>query len=271
MSDSLWMLQRKKEPLLWVVQRGVGPLLATALHAGHAMRSELAELTALDEATRQREEDPYTAFWTQVGDTRIIPLRSRFEVDLNRPRAEAVYRKPENAWSLKLWKQAPSTEMIKRSLEEYDDFYRELRSLLADLQKHSGHFVVFDLHSYNIRRGGPDGPEADPTANPEVNIGTGTMDREYWASLVERFLADLRAYDFLGRHLDVRENVKFSGRQFPTWIHSHFPRSACVLSIEFKKFFMDEWTGKVDRVQLKLILDALRSTVPGLMEELAKR
>ena len=56
-------------------------------------------------------------------------------------------------------------------------------------------------------------------------------------------LHDLHAFDFLGRHLDVRENIKFIGRQFPTWVHSHYKQSACVLAVEFKKFYMDEWSG----------------------------
>ena len=41
--------------------------------------------------------------------------------------------------------------------------------------------VVFDLHTYNHRRNGPDGPPADPAGNPQVNIGTGTMNRDRWA------------------------------------------------------------------------------------------
>lgn len=49
------------------------------------------------------------------------------------------------------------------------------------------------------------------------------MDRNRWGRLVDRFISDLRAFDFLGRHLDVRENVKFVGRQFPKWVHTRFP------------------------------------------------
>ncbi len=124
--------------------------------------------------------------------------------------------------------------------------------------------VVLDLHTYNHRREGPDRPAADRLSNPEVNLGTGTMDRARWAPIVDRFIVDLRNFDFLGRHLDVRENVKFRGGHFPAWIHREFPESVCVLSVEFKKFFMNEWTGEPDLVQLQAIERALKSTVWGL-------
>lgn len=270
MGEYLCVIEARKEPVLWVVKKGEGPLVATALHAGHELRPELSRLAVLGEGTRLREEDPFSDVWTEVGDFRVVPLRSRFEVDLNRERSQAVYRKAKDSWGLKVWERPLAPEMVKRSLQEYDAFYEELDLLLRELEKRHGRFVIFDLHSYNYRRGGPDAPAADPAQNPEVNVGTGTMDREYWTPVVERFMADLRAFDFLGRHLEVRENVKFVGRQFARWVHSRFPRSACVLSIEFKKFFMDEWTGKVDQVQLSAIQQALRSTMPGLNEELAK-
>ncbi len=66
-------------------------------------------------------------------------------------------------------------------------------------------------------------PPADEAENPQVNVGTGTMDRARWAPVVDRFIADLRAYDFPGGRLDVRENVKFRGGHFSRWVHETFP------------------------------------------------
>jgi hypothetical protein len=109
---------------------------------------------------------------------------------------------------------------------------------------------------------------ADAAGNPEVNLGTGTMDRERWSPIVDRFINDLRAFNFLGRQLDVRENVKFRGGQFARWTHENFPNSGCVISVEFKKFFMDEWTGVPDAVQLEAIQQSLQSTVPGVLAAL---
>src|ERR687884_306413 len=56
-------------------------------------------------------------------------------------------------------------------------------------------FVVLDLHSYNHRRSGPEAPPADPAGNPEINVGTGSLDRERWGPLVDRFADDLRTVD----------------------------------------------------------------------------
>ncbi len=247
-----------------------GPLVAIALHDGHQLRKEVAEIMLLNEDDRLREEDPFTGEWTTIGNNQLIAIRSRFEVDLNRPREKAVYQKPEDAWGLKVWKNEPSKELVARSLEEYDAFYKHVYHIFGKLEEQFGHFVVFDLHSYNHRRNGPDGLPAETEENPEVNIGTGTMNRSKWGGLVDRFITDLHDFNFKNRHLDVRENIKFKGGQFSRWIHQTFPDSACSISVEFKKFFMDEWTGKPDPRQLEEIKIALQSTIPGVLAELRK-
>ncbi len=245
-------------------------MAATAIHDGHELRDEVAKIMGLSELERLREEDPFTSYWTSIVETQIIVEQSRFEVDLNRPHDKSIYIEPEDAWGLEVWKSKPSPELIIRSLEEYDAFYKAVYQMLCDMQQRFKRFVVFDLHSYNHYRNGINGPAADTTLNPEVNIGTGTMQRERWAPIIDRLISDLRAFDFLGRQLDVRENIKFKGGYFPRWIHETFPVSACVISIEFKKFFMNEWTGVEDRDQLKAIQNALKSTIPGVLETLEK-
>ena len=253
---------------IWRQETGEGPLVAVALHDGHEVRADLSEAMLVSPGGRRREEDPCTGEWAEVAPTRLIGTRSRFEVDLNRAREEAVYLTPEDAWGIQVWKQPLREGQVKRSLDEYDLFYRELKTLLAGIERKHGAFFVFDLHNYNHRREGPDGPPADPEGNPEVNIGTGTLDRAFWAPVVERFIKDLRAFDFLGRQLDVRENVKFVGRGFPRFVHTHFPKTGCAIAIEFKKFFMDECTGAVDPLQHEAIKAALRSTVHGVLDGL---
>jgi N-formylglutamate deformylase len=259
------------DPCFCEVVEGDGPILATAIHDGHALREEVARRTALSEGARLREEDPYTRSWTSLAPTRLVALRSRFEIDLNRPREKSVYRRPEDAWGLELWTEEPTDGIIQRSLDSYDAFYATVERILAGLAARFGKFVVLDLHSYNHRRSGPSGPPADPAANPEVNVGTGTMrNRAQWAPLIDRFIADLSAADFLGRQLDVRENVKFRGGNLGRWTHETFPEAGCVLSVEFKKFFTDEWTGELDTDQHAAIGRALAGTVPGVLGELRR-
>ncbi len=252
----------------WVLTQGHGPIVAVALHDGHNIRAEVSSLLALSESDRTREEDPFTALWTTVADTQIVVKQSRFEFDLNRPREKAVYLTPEDAWGLSVWHSVPSEEIVARSLAEYDAFYATVKRVFADIEQRFGCFVVFDLHTYNHRREGLEALPADPRYNPEINLGTGSLNRDRWAPVVDRFITDLRSFDFLGQHLDVRENIRFRGGHFSRWTHQSFPESACVLAIEVKKFFMNEWTNEADPVQLDAIRRALQSTVPGLLEAL---
>lgn len=257
-----------REPAFLVEQSDAIPIAVAAIHDGHALRPEVAEAIALSGEERLHEEDPFTAEWTTLAGTRLIGLRSRFEVDLNRPREHAVYRRPADAWGLSVWRQPLDDRIRRASLEIYDAFYGAAWRALSALQQRFGRFVVLDLHSYNHRRLGPDGPMADPAQNPDVNVGTGTLPREEWAAVVDRFLDDLAGVNMMGRRLDVRENVKFRGGHFASWIHEQFPGTGCALAVDVKKFFMDEWTGNPDWAQLEAVRGALAATVPGLIEAL---
>ncbi|NTV38611.1 MAG: N-formylglutamate amidohydrolase [Demequinaceae bacterium] len=253
---------------MWDLIEGQQPIAAVAIHDGHAMRDEVARTTALTSAERLREEDPGTSIFASVAGTQIVVRRSRFEVDLNRPREAAVYVVPEDAWGLDLWVRKPRGPFVARSLAEYDAFYAEAHRVFSEMEHRFGRFVVFDMHSYNHRRNGPEGEPEDPSGNPEINVGTGTLDRERWGPLVDRFISDLRGFDYFGRSLDVRENVRFRGGHFSGWVHENFPDSACCLAIEFKKIFMDEWTGESFPEEHEALAQAISASLPGVFESL---
>ena len=246
---------------------GEDPIVAAALHDGHVVRDEVARALHLTGTERRREEEPHTGFLTEVAATRIVACRSRYEVDLDRPRDVAVYRSPEEAWGRQVWKSPVSEALVARSQDEYDLFYATVHNLLPYFIARFGRVVILDLHSYNHRRQGPNGPFADPKYNPAIDVGTKTLDRRRWGPLVDRFIADLRSYPTDDQPLDVRENVKFEGGHFARDIHAAFSPLACVLTVEVRKSYMDEWTGSVDRDQLETIAQALESTLPGLREE----
>jgi hypothetical protein len=256
---------------IWQTEFGTGPLLACAIHDGHEVRPEVADCLRLGDAERFYEEDPYTGAWTTIAPTRIVVRRSRFELDLNRPREKAVYIVPADAWGLDVWSCPPSKKMIEQSLAAYDDFYAQLRLLLERLVARHRRVVVFDLHSYNHIREGHGGAASDPVGNPEINLGTGSLPREQWTPIVERWLREMREFDYFGRQLDVRENVKFFGGNLPGWIHQNFPTTVCALAIEVKKFFMNEWTGTLDAAQHEAIGEALARAAGAVREELEKR
>jgi N-formylglutamate amidohydrolase len=243
-------------------------VVATAIHAGHELRPDIHALTALDDATRLREEDPFTDLLTPVGGASVVAHRSRFEVDLNRPREQAVYRTPDDAWGLDLWVEPPTDGEIDHSRAMYDQFYDDLGERLDEVAAR-GSFVVLDVHSYNHRRHGADEPPAPSTENPDVNVGTGTLDRQTWGALVDGFMADVAEHEVLGSRVDVRENVRFRGGELSRWVNERYRGRGCALAIEFKKTFMDEWTGTVDQSRLEALRDALAAAIPGLRAAVA--
>jgi len=130
--------------------------------------------------------------------------------------------------------------------------------------------VLLDVHSYNHRRDGADEPPAPASENPEVNVGTGSLDTDLFGSLVERFMGDLRDASLGCGPLDARENVVFEGRGLAWWVHDRYPRVGCVLALEFKKTFMDEWTGELHADRLRCAQEGLAAALPGLHDELER-
>lgn len=239
-----------------------GAFIATAIHNGHDVRPDFAAELALPDADRLREEDPHTDEIGALIPARVVVHRSRFEVDLNRMREEAVYRDSEDAWGLDVIRDPPLDEaVVAGSLEVYDAFYAELGRRLDPVAKR-GPFVMFDIHSYNHRRDGADAAEAPNEQNPEVNVGTGSLDREQFGAVVDAFIEALAAAGTANGPLDVRENVRFRGRQLAAWTHARYPGRAVVLALEFKKTFMDEWTGESDGARVGELARALAGTIP---------
>jgi hypothetical protein len=95
------------------------------------------------------------------------------------------------------------------------------------------------------------------------------MVRSRFGRAVERFAEALRTS--AGRpSLDVRADVKFRGGHFVRWIHDRYPGAACAIAVEFKKTFMDEWTGQPDEARISAITDRLTNAVPVLLAELER-
>jgi hypothetical protein len=240
----------------WTLACGAGPVLATAIHDGHGLRSDVADAMSLPEADRLREEDPFTGQAVVGVPTHIIVHRSRFEFDLNRPAHTAVYRTPEQSWGLRVWRNEPDKAIVDASLAIHAAYYRTLGQLLDAIVEEEGRFVLIDAHSYNHRRSGPERDAMPQDEAPDINIGTFSMPRADWAFLIDPLMEEMRRFDFNGRKLDVRENVAFQGKGAQTrFVHERYPGKGCAIALEFKKFFMDEWTGEPDPAELKAMRD----------------
>ena len=255
--------------MLWRCARGEGPVVATAIHDGHALRPEVRSAMALGEADRLREEDPFTGQAVEGVPNHVVAVRSRFEFDLNRAAEAAVYRTPEQSWGLELWRSLPDDALVERSLALHAAFYRMMAGLLDEVAAEHDRFVLLDVHSYNHRRGGPDAAPMPQAEAPDINIGTFSMPRDLWAPVLDPIMDAMRSVDFNGRRLDVRENVAFQGKgELARFVHERYPRRGCAIAIEFKKFYMDEWTGEPDPAELEAMRTFIDATAEAAAEAL---
>ena len=257
----------------WEYHPGDGPVMATAVHAGHDVRDELLPRFNLSSEERLREEDPMTDFFVGVGDTTFRGWTSRFEVDLNRPEDEAVYLEPSDAWGLEVWKERPTDAMVAASLAERARFYEIMGRRIEAMIAEHGRVLLLDIHSYNHRRDAPD-VEADADGNPDIDLGLTTADKGRFGDLVDAFQTELarhpmEAHGKQPRLPDVRENVRFvDGGHWPEWVFATYGENVCTITLEYKKIFMDEWTGMANLGSLEALRRGLFHAVAAAREAL---
>jgi hypothetical protein len=225
------------------------PVLALAIHCGHHIPAALARFTNIGEEERFREEDPHTNQFAQLFDNHVIVETSRFAVDLNRRRERCVYLKPEDAWGLDVRTCEIPETLYRDLLESYDDWYRTLVYQVERILQRHPFLIVLDLHSYNYRRGGPEAEPDPQSENPDIILGRSNMSRDFYP-LVEDLRLSLNGKKIWNKELDVRADVKFPGGQLPRFLHDKFPERLICLAVEFKKTFMNEWSGKLNPVHL---------------------
>src|SRR5690606_23219072 len=131
--------------------------------------------------------------------------------------------------------------------------------LIEDTIKHHGCFFILDVHSYNHRRESPF-KCADPATHPDINLGT-AYNKKKWQELCDRYRAFLAGAAVFSDLPDVRQNVVFKGGAFAQWVIENFGEYGAVLSVEFKKTFMDEWTGIADIPHVQQLKKLLQLSV----------
>lgn len=243
------------------INRVDSPFWAFAIHDGHQIEEELMPYMRLSETERLREEDPFTAAMAELPINQFIVGSSRFQLDINRNLENAIYLTPEQAWGLHVWNQLPEAE-VNRLRKEHAMIYQEIEALIQSTIDRYCFFFIFDIHSYNAKRESPT-EEIDKEANPQINLGTAFIQPK-WRHVIDLFSETFQKETLEGETIDIRENVKFKGGYLNQHLNSQYGQSGCVISIEFRKDFMDEWTGVPDPSKITACKQLLLNTLKNL-------
>ncbi|HRY83660.1 MAG TPA: N-formylglutamate amidohydrolase [Candidatus Cloacimonadota bacterium] len=222
------------------------PLLALAIHNGHEIREDLLKLTKVNDADRLREEDPYTGEIAELFTNHIVVHTSRFEADLNRNPANAIYQSPEDCWDLDVRVSELPPKLLDKIYSDYREWYAVLYHQIHQLIQRSGFLIILDLHSYNHRRGGPDAAPAPQESNPDIILGRSNLPEKYFPRIAD-LRSRLDAKQVCGRPLDCRCDVKFTGGALSRKLNQDFSENVLTLAIEFKKIWMDEHSSEVNQ------------------------
>ena len=220
------------------------PYLCTAIHAGHQLRTDLADICLLNEEERYREEDSYTDELIESFPVTLVVRDSRYEYDLNRPTDKCLY---EEAWGKKVWRQPLTAEQSQVSCHKHSRYYHLLEALVAAIRCRFGGCLVIDLHSYNwqIRQ---------HQNAPIFNLGTAQLDLRSWSRLIKVLENGLAAIKLPNLETTVARNTVYQGRGFQaTFVRDLFPKTP-VIPLEIKKIYMDERSGDV----FPLVLESLK-------------
>lgn len=219
-----------------------------AIHAGSRIREDLKDKLQVSPKDRYREEDPGTDQFIEKLPIQVVALDSRFEYDVNRSAEKAIPLTPEMAWGLTVWNSPLTAEEIATSLAKYREFHLLMDLVCAYLVKQAGskgssaRAYIFDLHSYCYQR-----EQREPwyvNAKPVINLGTEPINDAVFRDSIDDFLLKLKKIKVEGRAITVAENEVFKGGYLARRLSALHQDRLAVFAIEFRKIFMDEWSGE---------------------------
>lgn len=233
------------------------PYICCAVHDGHQFRKSLWESCLHTEYERWYEEDPCTREMVRSHPIVIAGRDSRFEYDLNRDPENAVY---EDAWGKKLWKEPLSREEKELSLKKHRTFYKVVDALVNQIEKKHGKAIVFDMHSYNLKRWDRE--------VPTWNLGTTNLDNKRFGSIVASWIQKLGAMDLPnGIESTSKINDTFQGNgYFLKYITKTF-KNTLVLATEIAKVYCDEETGVIYPEVVRSVENQLKESIPLQVDE----
>ncbi len=233
------------------------PYVCGAVHDGHQFRTELWDNCLHTAYDRWFEEDPCTKAFVQSHPIVLAGSDSRFEYDLNREPALAIY---EDAWGKKLWKNPLPQAMIDKSLQKHHNFYKVVEALIGKLEQKFKHVVVYDMHSYNWKRWDRE--------VPVINLGTKNIDEQRFANDIESwrvFLAGLKLPHVPETTAKINDTFMGNG-YFLKFITQKFSNTL-VLATEFKKIYCDEY----QQIIFPEVVDAIEVQLRDLIKTHAKQ
>jgi len=128
-------------------------------------------------------------------------------------------------------------------LEKHREFHTLLEMVVRFLLEQHKHALLFDMHSYCYQREKKQSWQEDE--RPEINIGTKAVNREIFGPAIACFVSNLHRTKILGQPLRISENEIFYGGYLSRHLSRIYHERLLVLAVEYKKIFMNEWTGEL--------------------------
>ena len=232
--------------------------LGVVLHSGSRVRPGVLDAMAVELDDRFREEDPYTDYLVRDFPLQLIARDSRFEYDLNWEIEKSVYTADQRKWGLQVWKRPLTTAEMGMTYNKYREFHELLDLVMAYILKRNDHAVLFDLHSFCYQRNKRMAWWED--TRPEINLGTRSINRKHFTPMIDQFLEGVSGIILDGHSLRVAENKVFPGGYLTRKFACSHNLQVLVLAIEYKKIFMDEWTGELFTGKFEVLAENLLLT-----------
>lgn len=225
------------------------PYVCTAIHAGARLRPELEKKCLLSKAERYYEEDPHTEKFIQSLPITLVGNDSRYEYDLNRDEANAIY---DVAWGKQVWKIPLTAEEHEASIEKHRNFYRVVHALIKRLESSFGAALVYDIHSYNHKR---------HSESYLFNIGVENIDIQRYNRQISFWKKELLNIKVKKTAAEVSVNHIFYGRGYLLKMVKEQFEHTLVLATEVKKVFMDEHNGQAFPLVIQSIEKGLKNAI----------
>jgi hypothetical protein len=237
----------------------------TAVHAGSRIREDLRDALAVSEADRFREEDPATEKFIKGLPLQVIALDSRFEYDLNRSEDKAIPLTPDMAWGLEVWNRELTAFEKEVTLNKYREFHGLMEIVSDYLAQSAGKAYIFDMHSYCYQR--DERLAWYENSKPEINLGTEAINKGVFGQEIRMLLEKFGQISVEGRKIRAAENVVFRGGYLARKLCARHYNKLAVFAVEFKKIFMDEWSGEI----YAPVINILQEQVSAVLSEFAGR